>query len=168
MKQEIGRKSMCLEFHSCKFEFPIETIFREREATLSWSIRAGTSPWPNCLRRRNSASFTWRGFSDAGSGFRSMRFSGVGGTVGSGKTALAQTLCRRMRDRFYIAVDTKDIYTREDAEFLIRKETLEPAHRERRNRRLPYTTIPQCFFPKITILAVSKTGRQSWIIFEKP
>ncbi len=51
---------------------------------------------------------------------------GVGGPVGSGKTALVQTLCRRMRDRFEIAVVTNDIYTREDAEFLIRNETLAP------------------------------------------
>ncbi|RCX26007.1 urease accessory protein UreG [Thioalbus denitrificans] len=50
---------------------------------------------------------------------------GVGGPVGSGKTALLAALCRVLRERFEIAVVTNDIYTREDAEFLIRHEALE-------------------------------------------
>ncbi len=50
---------------------------------------------------------------------------GVGGPVGSGKTALIDALCKRMRDRFEIAVVTNDIYTREDADFLIRSEALD-------------------------------------------
>jgi urease accessory protein len=45
---------------------------------------------------------------------------GVGGPVGSGKTALIDALCKRLRDRFRIAVITNDIYTREDAQFLAR------------------------------------------------
>ncbi len=45
---------------------------------------------------------------------------GVGGPVGSGKTALIEKLCRRMSEEFSIAVVTNDIYTREDAEFLMR------------------------------------------------
>jgi urease accessory protein len=49
---------------------------------------------------------------------------GVGGPVGSGKTALVDSLCKRMREKFNIAVVTNDIYTREDAEFLIRSEAL--------------------------------------------
>ncbi len=49
---------------------------------------------------------------------------GVGGPVGSGKTALVNTLCQRLRDRFEIAVVTNDIYTKEDAEFLIRNGAL--------------------------------------------
>lgn len=49
---------------------------------------------------------------------------GVGGPVGSGKTALVDSLCKKMRDRFEIAVVTNDIYTREDAEFLIRSQAL--------------------------------------------
>ena len=49
---------------------------------------------------------------------------GVGGPVGSGKTALVDALCKRMRDRFAIAVVTNDIYTREDAEFLTRSGAL--------------------------------------------
>jgi urease accessory protein len=50
--------------------------------------------------------------------------------VGSGKTALVDSLCKHMRDRFDIAVVTNDIYTREDAEFLIRSQAL-PAERIR-------------------------------------
>ncbi|MFO8024849.1 urease accessory protein UreG [Thiohalophilus sp.] len=49
---------------------------------------------------------------------------GVGGPVGSGKTALLQVLCQQMRDRFEIAVVTNDIYTREDAQFLMRNNAL--------------------------------------------
>jgi urease accessory protein len=51
---------------------------------------------------------------------------GVGGPVGSGKTALVDALCKRLRDRYRIAVVTNDIYTREDAEFLIRSQALTP------------------------------------------
>jgi urease accessory protein len=51
---------------------------------------------------------------------------GVGGPVGSGKTALVDALCKRMRDSLNIAVVTNDIYTREDAEFLIRSQALTP------------------------------------------
>ena len=49
---------------------------------------------------------------------------GVGGPVGSGKTALVNTLCQRLRDRYELAVVTNDIYTKEDAEFLIRNGAL--------------------------------------------
>ncbi|MEX1664363.1 MULTISPECIES: urease accessory protein UreG [Zhongshania] len=49
---------------------------------------------------------------------------GIGGPVGSGKTALVKTLCAELRGRFDIAVITNDIYTREDAEFLLRHEVL--------------------------------------------
>jgi urease accessory protein len=51
---------------------------------------------------------------------------GVGGPVGSGKTALLDALCKHLRDRYEIAVVTNDIYTREDAEFLIRSQALAP------------------------------------------
>ncbi|MDG1233063.1 MAG: urease accessory protein UreG, partial [Pseudomonadales bacterium] len=49
---------------------------------------------------------------------------GVGGPVGSGKTALVRSLCMNMKDQFDIAVITNDIYTREDAEFLMKHEAL--------------------------------------------
>jgi urease accessory protein len=52
---------------------------------------------------------------------------GIGGPVGSGKTALVDALCKRLRDRYEIAVITNDIYTREDAEFLTRSGALAPA-----------------------------------------
>jgi len=51
---------------------------------------------------------------------------GVGGPVGSGKTALVETLCLRMRERYDLAVITNDIYTQEDAQFLIRRGALPP------------------------------------------
>lgn len=52
---------------------------------------------------------------------------GVGGPVGSGKTALLDALCKRLRSSYELAVVTNDIYTREDAEFLIRSQALEEA-----------------------------------------
>ena len=51
---------------------------------------------------------------------------GIGGPVGSGKTALMDHLCQRMRERFEIVAITNDIYTREDAEFLTRSGALPP------------------------------------------
>ena len=50
---------------------------------------------------------------------------GIGGPVGSGKTALLLALCRMLRDRYSLAVVTNDIFTKEDAEFLVRHEALE-------------------------------------------
>jgi len=51
---------------------------------------------------------------------------GIGGPVGSGKTALTLALCRALRDRYDLAVVTNDIYTEEDAQFLVRNEALAP------------------------------------------
>ena len=51
---------------------------------------------------------------------------GVGGPVGSGKNALVERLCKRMRETYDIAVVTNDIYTKEDAEFLTRAGALAP------------------------------------------
>ena len=51
---------------------------------------------------------------------------GIGGPVGSGKTALTLALCQRLRTTYNIAVVTNDIYTKEDAEFLTRNEALTP------------------------------------------
>ena len=51
---------------------------------------------------------------------------GIGGPVGSGKTALTLALCKALRDRLNIAVVTNDIYTEEDAQFLVRNEALAP------------------------------------------
>src|SRR6188472_1072658 len=55
---------------------------------------------------------------------------GIGGPVGSGKTMLVLRLCQWLRDELSLAVVTNDIYTREDAEFLVRNEAL-PADRIR-------------------------------------
>jgi len=50
---------------------------------------------------------------------------GIAGPVGSGKTALVDALCKIMRDRYSLAVVTNDIYTQEDAQFLVRSQALE-------------------------------------------
>jgi urease accessory protein len=49
---------------------------------------------------------------------------GIGGPVGSGKTALTLALCQRLREKYDIAAVTNDIYTREDAEFLVKNDAL--------------------------------------------
>lgn len=49
---------------------------------------------------------------------------GIGGPVGAGKTSLTEALCKAMRDRYSIAVVTNDIYTQEDAEYLMRAQAL--------------------------------------------
>jgi urease accessory protein len=51
---------------------------------------------------------------------------GIGGPVGSGKTALVDALCKRMRGDYRLGVITNDIFTREDMEFLVRSEALTP------------------------------------------
>ncbi|MFP2929096.1 urease accessory protein UreG [Pyxidicoccus sp. 3LG] len=51
---------------------------------------------------------------------------GIGGPVGSGKTALVLALCRKLRDRVRLGVVTNDIFTKEDAEFLVRNQALSP------------------------------------------
>jgi urease accessory protein len=67
---------------------------------------------------------------------------GIGGPVGSGKTALLDTLCKRLRDRFQVAVITNDIYTDEDAAFLTRSGALDPERiRGVRTGGCPHTAI---------------------------
>lgn len=56
---------------------------------------------------------------------------GIGGPVGSGKTALLLALCKRLRDRFNLGVVTNDIFTREDQEFLIKNAALQDTNRIR-------------------------------------
>ncbi len=70
-----------------------------------------------------------QGLPSQGSSHRAYRV-GVAGPVGSGKTALVDRLCRRLRSKVNLAVITNDIYTKEDAEFLLRQGTL-PAERIR-------------------------------------
>jgi urease accessory protein len=51
---------------------------------------------------------------------------GIGGPVGSGKTALTLALCRALRHKYRLGVVTNDIYTEEDAQFLVRNQALDP------------------------------------------
>src|SRR5205814_3968008 len=69
---------------------------------------------------------------------------GIGGPVGSGKTALVLQLCRQLRDSHNIAVVTNDIFTKEDAEFLIRNQAL-PKERIRavQTGGCPHEAVPE-------------------------
>jgi urease accessory protein len=83
---------------------------------------------------------------------------GIGGPVGSGKTALMDWLCKRVRDRWEIAAITNDIYTREDAEFLTRSGAL-PAERIRgvETGGCPHTAIRED--ASINLAAVAEVNR---------
>ena len=70
--------------------------------------------------------FASRSGPDPGRDFAQRAFTvGIGGPVGSGKTALVQALCERLRSDFSLGVVTNDIFTREDADFLLHHEALE-------------------------------------------
>src|SRR4051794_34830918 len=83
---------------------------------------------------------------------------GIGGPVGSGKTALMDWLCKRMRGKYEIAAITNDIYTREDAEFLTRSGAL-PAERIRgvETGGCPHTAIRED--ASINLAAVAELNR---------
>src|SRR5207237_10496142 len=82
---------------------------------------------------------------------------GIGGPVGSGKTALMDWLCKRMRNVWQIAAITNDIYTREDAEFLTRSGALPPDRiRGVETGGCPHTAIPGDGSIKLAALAVTK------------
>jgi urease accessory protein len=97
---------------------------------------------------------------------------GIGGPVGSGKTALVDRLCKHMRDRYDIAVITNDIYTCEDAEFLTRSGALVPeriagvetggcphtAIREDASINLAAVHDMSVKFPKLEILFIESGG----------
>ena len=96
--------------------------------SISRSSRGSTGPGPRAIRKG------W----NVGMPFSSPLRVGIGGPVGSGKTALVDALCKPLRDDWRIAVVTNDIYTKEDA----RISHPQPgpagrAHRRRRDRRLP-------------------------------
>jgi urease accessory protein len=78
---------------------------------------------------------------------------GIGGPVGSGKTALLLALCRQLRDRHQLGVVTNDIFTREDAEFLMRHQAL-PAERIRAVEPggCPHTAIRDDISPNLVAL----------------
>ena len=97
---------------------------------------------------------------------------GIGGPVGSGKTALMDRLCKTMRDRFDIVAITNDIYTREDAEFLTRSGALPPerirgvetggcphtAIREDASINLAAVAEMQRLFPAVDIVLIESGG----------
>ena len=97
---------------------------------------------------------------------------GIGGPVGSGKTALVEALCRRMRERYELAVITNDIYTREDAEFLLRRGVLaadrilgvetggcpHTAIREDASVNLEAVASCSCAFPRSTLVSIESGG----------
>src|SRR5215213_2784977 len=78
---------------------------------------------------------------------------GIGGPVGSGKTALLLALCRRLRDRYELGVVTNDIFTKEDAEFLVRNEALPPERiRAVETGGCPHTAIRDDITPNLVAL----------------
>jgi urease accessory protein len=78
---------------------------------------------------------------------------GVGGPVGSGKTALVLSLCRKLRDRMRLGVVTNDIFTREDAEFLQRHEALpSPQIRAVETGGCPHAAIREDISPNLDAL----------------
>jgi urease accessory protein len=78
---------------------------------------------------------------------------GIGGPVGSGKTALLLALCRRLRDTLRLGVVTNDIFTREDAEFLTRHEALPPAQiRAVETGGCPHAAIREDISPNLVAL----------------
>jgi urease accessory protein len=97
---------------------------------------------------------------------------GVGGPVGSGKTALMDALCKRLRDRYDIAAITNDIYTKEDAEFLTRSGALTPdrilgvetggcphtAIREDASINLAAVSELRLKFPKLDVVLIESGG----------
>src|SRR5436190_23759233 len=78
---------------------------------------------------------------------------GIGGPVGSGKTALLLAFCRSLRDRHQLGVVTNDIFTKEDAEFLMRNDAL-PAERIRavETGGCPHTAIRDDISPNMVAL----------------
>ena len=97
---------------------------------------------------------------------------GIGGPVGSGKTALVDALCKGLRSHFEIAVITNDIYTREDAEFLNRSGALASARivgvetggcphtaiREDASMNLEAVTKLESLFPRLDLLLIESGG----------
>jgi urease accessory protein len=97
---------------------------------------------------------------------------GIGGPVGSGKTALVDALCKALRGHFEIAVITNDIYTREDAEFLNRSGALAPdrivgvetggcphtAIREDASMNLEAVAKLEAQFPRLDLLLIESGG----------
>jgi urease accessory protein len=93
---------------------------------------------------------------------------GVGGPVGSGKTALVLALCRKLRDALSLGVVTNDIFTREDAEFLVRHEALDPARiRAVETGGCPHTAIREDVSANLAALeALTEEHRPDLLLIE--
>ena len=91
---------------------------------------------------------------------------GIGGPVGSGKTALLLALCRALRDQYKLGVVTNDIFTREDAEFLMRHDAL-PAERIRaiETGGCPHTAIRDDISPNLVALDGLMASLQPELLF---
>jgi urease accessory protein len=91
---------------------------------------------------------------------------GIGGPVGSGKTALLLALCRALRDRYKLGVVTNDIFTREDAEFLMRHDAL-PSERIRavETGGCPHTAIRDDITPNLVALDALMASLQPELLF---
>lgn len=99
--------------------------------------------------------------------YRTRSFTvGIGGPVGSGKTALLLALCRRLRDRYQLGVVTNDIFTKEDAEFLMRHEAL-PAERIRavETGGCPHTAIRDDISPNLVALETLMESLRPELLF---
>jgi urease accessory protein len=99
--------------------------------------------------------------------YRARSFTvGIGGPVGSGKTALLLALCRELRDRHQLGVVTNDIFTKEDAEFLTRHEAL-PADRIRavETGGCPHTAIRDDITPNLIALETLMESLRPELLF---
>ena len=99
--------------------------------------------------------------------YRARSFTvGIGGPVGSGKTALLLALCRQLRDRYQLGVVTNDIFTREDAEFLMRHDAL-PAERIRavETGGCPHTAIRDDITPNLVALETLMESLRPELLF---
>ena len=102
------------------FRRSVATRVRRSPTTTSASFAPGLALAVARGTRRNTRGCSARDHRASQSPLR----VGIGGPVGSGKTALTLALCRALRDRYELAVVTNDIYTEEDAQFLVRNEAL--------------------------------------------
>ncbi len=101
--------------------------------------------------------------------YRARAFTiGIGGPVGSGKTALVLALCRRLRDELRLGVVTNDIFTREDAEFLTRHDALPTAQiRAVETGGCPHAAIREDISPNLLALEeLMATAKPELLIVE--
>ena len=91
---------------------------------------------------------------------------GIGGPVGSGKTALLLALCQKLRDRYQLGVVTNDIFTKEDAEFLMRHQALPPERiRAVETGGCPHTAIRDDISPNLVALETLMESLRPELLF---